>query len=70
MGSSFFKSKRKKIIGIENGRKHENFRIFILINKNGMGIGVSMGIIIKAKARCQKGKGTISSDIINNDNIS
>ena len=27
-----------------------------------------MGIIIKAKVRCQKGKGTISSDMINNEN--
>ena len=35
-----------------------------------MGIGESIGIKVKAKARCQKGKGTISSYMVNNDNIS
>ena len=35
-----------------------------------MGIGILMGIKIKAKARCQKGKGSICSNMVNNDNIS
>ena len=70
MESSFFKSNTKRSFGIENGVKYKNFWKLIFINKNGIGIGVLMRIIIKAKARCQKGKGTISSYMVNNDNIS